>query len=110
MFIASILPDYKNVAAENIIYRVRNLKNPVAEKFYDVPGLYDGAALSDDLKTLYISDWKTYSVTAIDIASKKIQVVYEEKGIGSADIAQSGGRLFIPEIVGSRIIEIKLEK
>lgn len=107
MFIATIPPDYKNVAAENIVYRVRNLENPIAEKFYDVPGLYDGAALSDDLKTLYVSDWKTSAVIAIDILSQKVRVIYAEKGIGPADIAQRGGRIFIPELVGSRIIEIQ---
>ena len=110
MFIASIPSDYKNVTAENVIYRVKNLKNPIAEKFFDVPGLYDGVALSDDLKTLYISDWLTSSVTAINLKSKKSCVIYEEKGIGPADIAQKNGRIFIPELINSRIIEIQVEK
>lgn len=106
MFIASIPPDYKSVTAENVIYRVKNLKNPVAEKFYDVAGLYDGVALSDDLKTLYISDWATAAVTAIDIQSGKTRTIYAEAGIGPADIAQAGGRLFIPDIMNSRVIKI----
>ncbi len=89
---------------------MKNLKNPVAEKFFDVAGLYDGVALSDDLQTLYVSDWLTSSVTAIDIKSKKTRVIYEEKGIGPADIAQNGGKIFIPELVGSRIIEIQVEE
>lgn len=107
MFIATIPPDYKTVTAENVIYRVKNLQNPIAEKFYDVPGLYDGATLSDDLKILYVSDWLTSSVKAIDVESKKIRVIYEEKGIGPADIAFADGRIFIPELVKSRIIEIQ---
>ena len=110
MFIATIPPDYRTVTNDNVIYRVRNLKNPVAEKFYDVAGLYDGVALSDDLKTLYISDWLTGSVTAVDVKTKKLSVIYEEKGVGPADIAQEGGRLFIPELVGSRIISIQVGK
>ena len=110
MFIASIPPDYKNVTNENVIYRVKNLKNPVAEKFYNVAGLYDGVALSDDLKTLYISDWLTGSVTAIDIKTKKLHTIYVEKGVGPADIAQKGGTLFIPELVGSRIISVQVDK
>lgn len=109
IFIVSIPADYKSVTSENVVYRVKNLQNPVAEKFFDVAGLYDGVTISDDLKTLYVSDWLTASVTAIDIKSKKSRVIYEEKGIGPADIAQSGGRLFIPELVGSRIIEIQIE-
>lgn len=110
MFIATIPPDYRTVTNDNVIYLVRNLKNPVAEKFYDVAGLYDGVALSDDLKTLYISDWLTGSVTAVDVKTKKLSVIYEEKGVGPADIAQEGGRLFIPELVGSRIISIQVGK
>lgn len=108
MFIATIPPDFANVTAENVIYRVKDLSNPVPEKFFDVPGLYDGATLSDDGKILYVSDWLTGTVTAIDIATKNFRVIYQEDGIGPADIAQSGGRLFIPELVGSRIIEIKI--
>ena len=110
IFIVSIPADYKTVTAKNVVYRVKNLKNPVAEKFFDVAGLYDGVALSDDLQTLYVSDWLTSSVTAIDIKSKKTRVIYEEKGIGPADIAQNGGKIFIPELVGSRIIEIQVEE
>ena len=110
MFIASIPPDYRTVTDENVIYRVRNLKNPVAEKFYNVAGLYDGVAISDDLKTLYISDWLTGSVTAVDVKTKKIRVIYEEKGIGPADIAQESGTLFIPELVNSRIISIQISE
>lgn len=110
MFIASIPPDYRTVTDENVIYRVGNLKNPVAEKFYNVAGLYDGVAISDDLKTLYISDWLTGSVTAVDVKTKKIRVIYEEKGIGPADIAQEGGTLFIPELVNSRVISIQISE
>lgn len=78
MFIATIPTDYRTVSAENVIYRVRNLQKPVAEKFFDVPGLYDGVTLSDDSKTLYVSDWLTASVTAVDIRTKKSRVIYEE--------------------------------
>lgn len=109
MFIATIPPDYRTVTDGNVVYRVRDLQNPVAEKFFDVPGLYDGVALSDDLKTLYVSDWLTASVTAIDLVSKKTRLIYQEKGIGPADIAFAEGTLFIPELVGSRIISIRLE-
>lgn len=108
MFIATIPPDYRTVTDYNVIYRVRDLQNPVAEKFFGVPGLYDGVALSDDLKTLYVSDWFTASVTAIDLVSKKTRLIYQEKGFGPADIAFADGKLFIPELVGSRIISIRL--
>ncbi len=107
MYIATIPIDYQSVTAENVIYRVKNLKNPVAEKFYDVPGLYDGAALSDDSKILYISDWATASVIAVNVKTGRARIIYKETGIGPADIAQAGGRLFIPELINSRILEVQ---
>ena len=109
MFIATIPVDYQTVAKDNVIYRVRNLKKPVAEKFFDVPGLYDGVALSDDKKILYVSDWLTASVIAVDVVTKKFRVVYEEEGIGPADIAQAEGMLFIPDLVNSRVICIRVD-
>ena len=107
MYIASIPADYSNVTDENVIYRVRDLENPSAEIFYNVPGLYDGVALSDNAKTLYFSDWLTSSVKSIDIKTKKVRVMYRENGIGPADIAQARG---IPDLVTSRIIEINLNR
>ena len=109
MFIATIPVDYRTVSKENVIYVVRNLKKPVAEKFLDVPGLYDGVALSDDNKTLYVSDWLSASVVAVDVKTKKFRVVYEEQGIGPADIAQADGMLFIPDLMNSRIICIHVD-
>ena len=108
MFIATIPPDFHSVSPDNVVYRVQDLKNPRDEKFFDVPGLYDGVTLSDDSKTLFISDWLSASVTAIDLVSKKTRLIYQEKGIGPADIAFADGKLFIPELVGSRIISIRL--
>ena len=110
MYIASIPVDYSSVADENVIYCVRDLENPVAEIFYNVPGLYDGVALSDNSKTLYFSDWLTSSVKSIDVKTKKVRVVYRENGIGPADIAQARGILYIPDLVTSRIIEINLNR
>ncbi len=110
MYIASIPADYSNVTDENVIYRVRDLENPSAEIFYNVPGLYDGVALSDNAKTLYFSDWLTSSVKSIDIKTKKVRVMYRENGIGPADIAQARGILYIPDLVTSRIIEINLNR
>lgn len=110
LYIASIPVDYATVRPENIIYRIRHFReDPVVEKFVNIPGLYDGVALSDDGQTLYISDWRTASVTAVDTHTKKTQVLYQEKGIGPADIAQTGGRLYIPDIVNSRLISLQVK-
>ena len=50
MFVATIPPDYRTVTDDSFVYRVRDLQNHVVDKFFEVPGLYDEVALSDDLK------------------------------------------------------------
>lgn len=109
MYIATIPTDYSTISADDVIYCVRDMKHPKAEKFCGEPGLYDGATLSDDNKTLYLSDWKTGRVTAVDVQTKRMHIIYEEQGIGPADIAQAGGILFIPDLPNSRVIEIDMK-
>lgn len=79
MFIATIPVGYRTVTSDSMIYRVRDLKKSVAEKFFDVPGLYDGVVLSDNGKTLYVSDWLTASVAAVDVQTKKSAVLFWQK-------------------------------
>ncbi len=110
LYIATISTDYSTVQPNNVIYCVRDLNTPTAEKFLDTPGLYDGAALSDDGTTLYLSDWKTASVTAVDVVTKKVRIIYAEEGTGPADIAQADGVLYIPDLPNHRIIEIDVKK
>ncbi|MBQ7477620.1 MAG: hypothetical protein IJT01_01780 [Selenomonadaceae bacterium] len=108
MYVATIPADYRTVRKEHVIYFVRDFADPKATKFAGEPGLYDGAALSDDGRTLFVSDWKTASVTAIDLQSGKTTVVYEEQGTGPADIAEADGILYIPDLPNSRLIEIRV--
>ena len=108
LYVVSSPHDYANPTADNVIYRVLNLKEPRAEKLPGAePGVYDGAALSDDGKTLYVSEWQSASVRAVDIASGATRIIYEEPGIGPADIAQQGGSLHIPDLVGHRVITLR---
>ena len=109
LYIAAISKDFSSVTEDTVIYRIPDLSNPKAEVLLDVPGLYDGVALSDDGKVLYYSDWNTESVGAIDLVSGEVTSVYQEKGIGPADIAQSGGYLYVPGLQGSRILEFAVE-
>ena len=108
LYVATIPADYRTVQAEHVIYFIRDFDHPRATKFAGEPGLYDGAALSDDGRTLFVSDWKNASVTAIDLQSGKTTVIYEEQGTGPADIAQAGGVLYIPDLPNSRLIEIRV--
>ena len=109
LYVVSSPHDYANPTADNVIYRVTDLAAPRAEKLPGgKPGVYDGAALSDDGKTLYVSEWRSASVQAVDIATGKTRIIYEEPGIGPADIAQQGGSLHIPDLVGGRVITLRL--
>lgn len=109
LYIASISKDFTSVTEETVVYRIPALSAPEAEVLVDVPGLYDGVALSDDGKTLYYSDWNTVSVGAIDLGSGETKTLYQEDGIGPADIAQANGILYVPDLPGSRILEITVK-
>lgn len=110
MYIATIPADYATVKPDNLVYRVTDVKRPVLEPFINEPGLYDGVALSPDNKTLYVSDWKTASVIAIDIETRKSRIIYHESGIGPADIAIGNGNLYIPDLLNSRVIVLPLDE
>lgn len=74
------------------------------EKFNSTPGLYDGVAVSDDGKMVYVSDWLTTSVKAIDTATKKEQIVYQAKDLSPADFALDKNKLLIPDMMKHRVI------
>ena len=108
LYVATIPHDYEDFRAEHVIYRVRLGAEPKIEKLLDVPGLYDGAALSDDGRMLYVSDWFTSAVQSIDLQTGERKLIYREQGAGPADIAQAGGVLYIPDLPGSRVLEIQV--
>ena len=108
LYVATIPHDYEDFQADNIIYRVRLGAAPTVEKLINVPGLYDGAAISDDGRMLYISDWFTSSVQSFDLQTGERKLLYHEQGVGPADIAQADGVLYIPDLPGSRVIGIQV--
>lgn len=103
-YIVSIPVDYETMTPNNVIYRVKNINNPTAERFVSVPGLYDGAAISEDGKYLYVTDWKTGTVTRINVSNKKSKIIYREDGIGPASLAVFNDKLYVPDLVNSRIL------
>lgn len=110
MYIASISPDYQSTNPENVIY-VADLESPVPEAVEGVePGRYDGVTLSDDGQLLYFSDWNTASVTAMVLATGEMETVYQEDGIGPADIDEADGILYIPDMNGNRILAVATER
>lgn len=108
LYVATIPHDYEDFQANHVIYRVRLGAAPKVEKVLDVPGLYDGVALSDDGRMLYVSDWFTSAVQSIDLQTGERKLIYREQGVGPADIAQAGGVLYIPDLPGSRVIGIQV--
>ena len=105
-YVVSIPADYSTVTTENIIYKITNLADPIVERFYDVPGLYDGVAFSNSGNHIYVTDWQTASVRAIGTAKKTYKIIYREAGIGPADLAIANGKIYIPDLINSRVIII----
>lgn len=109
MYVASYPADGKTTE-KNIIYKIADLKEPVAEKFFNVPGQYDGIALSADKKTLYISNWTPAGVTAVDMKTKKPTMLQVGEGLtGPADMTLKNGTLYIPDLPNSRILIYKVK-
>ena len=109
LYIASYPAD-GNTTEKNVIYKIANLKRPVVEKFFNVPGQYDGIALSADKKTLYISNWIPASVTAIDMDTKKSTTLPVGEGLtGPADMTLKNGILYIPDLPNSRVLMYKVK-
>ncbi|MBR1396165.1 MAG: hypothetical protein IJ563_01345, partial [Selenomonadaceae bacterium] len=61
-------------------------------------------AISEDGKYLYVTDWKTGTVTRINVSNKKSKIIYREDGIGPASLAVFNDKLYVPDLVNSRIL------
>lgn len=108
LYVVTLPVNHNDKGSEYVVYVMDITDHPKAEVLVNVPGVYDGATFSDDGKTFYFSDWRTASVTALDINTKETRVIYEEEGMGPTDIAQSGGVLYIPDLPNSRIVALLL--
>ncbi len=109
MYVASYPAD-GNTTEKNVIYKIADLSRPMAEKFFNIAGQYDGIALSADKKTLYISNWAPASVTAVDMKTKKTTVLPLDKElVGPADMTLRNGTLYIPDLPNSRVLVYKLK-
>lgn len=108
IYVASIPKDYATPGEENVVYVVPDRKRPEAERFNSTPGLYDGVAVSADGRTVYVSDWATASVKAVDAATKTERTIYHEPGLSPADIALDGDTLLIPDMLHSWVIILSL--
>lgn len=104
IYIASIPADYQNITSKNVVYVIKDKKNPVAQKLNMTPGLYDGVAVSPDGKFVYVSDWHTSSIISIDTETCEEKPVFMQSGMTPADIALNGQKLYIPDMFSHRVI------
>ena len=104
LYIASYPPDGATTEA-NVVYVVDKMNDPKPEKFITTPGQYDGLAISGDGNTLYVTNWDPVAVQAINMATKEITKVELENPIESAaDLSIDGDWMYIPDLVGSKLI------
>ena len=108
-YIVSIPADYATPHPENVVYYIADVEKPFPEPLNTTARLYDGAALSSDGRTLYVSDWISQAVIALDLNTGEEKTVYTRKGLTPADIAVEGDTLWIPDLVHHQVIEFNLK-
>ena len=97
-----------NIKDENVIYVIEDINNPEIKKLNKTPLLYDGIAISKNEETIYVSDWKTSSIIAINKDGAE-KTIYTRKGMTPADIALIDNKLFIPDMQNHNIIVLNLK-
>lgn len=106
MYVATYSPDGE-AKGDNVIYRIGDLSNPVAEPFVNVPGQYDGIAFSTDGKSLYVTNWAPAGVSRIDLQTRTVTPVelpLEQPLVGPADMTVADGVVYIPDLPNSRVV------
>lgn len=109
MYVASYPADGKT-QNKHVVYRIENLDNPKLEKQIDVPGQYDGLALSSDGKALYVTNWtpaQVYRLNLTDGSLSPLKLSLEKDLTGPADISVLDGVLYIPDLPNSRVLMVK---
>lgn len=109
MYVASYAADGLTTD-KNLVYVINDMQKPNAEPLINQPGQYDGLALSSDKKTLYVTNWSPVQLEGIDLETKSISPVPMENDIqGIADITIEGNKIFVPDLVGSKLIIKELD-
>lgn len=109
LYVASYPADGRTTDA-HVVYRIADLKNPVAEKWMEMPGQYDGLAVASDGKALYVTNWTPAQVSRIDLNTRQISPLdlkLPQALVGPADITVTGGYLYIPDLPNSRVVVVK---
>ncbi|WP_302457868.1 hypothetical protein [Mediterranea massiliensis] len=109
LYVASYPADGRSTDA-HVVYRIADLKNPVAERWMEMPGQYDGLAVASDGKALYVTNWTPAQVSRIDLNTRQLSPLdfkLPQALVGPADITVTGGYLYIPDLPNSRVVVVK---
>lgn len=109
LYVASYPADGRTTDA-HVVYRIADLKNPVAERWMEMPGQYDGLAVASDGKALYVTNWTPAQVSRIDLNTRQLSPLdfkLPQALVGPADITVTGGYLYIPDLLNSRVVVVK---
>ena len=109
MYVASYPADGVT-KAENVIYRIDNLSQPVTQKLTEITGQYDGIAFSSDGKSLIVTNWTPAQLSKIDLGNGRVspmEIKLDQPLTGPADITVKDGFIYIPDLPNSRVIITK---
>ena len=109
MYVASYPADGVT-KAENVIYRIDNLSQPVTQKLTEITGQYDGIAFSSDGKSLIVTNWTPVQLSKIDLSNGRVspmEIKLDQPLTGPADITVKDGFIYIPDLPNSRVVITK---
>ena len=109
LYVASYPAD-GNTTDTHVVYRIADMEKPVVRKLIEVPGQYDGLALSADGKALYVTNWTPAQLSRIDLATGTLtpmDIDLEQPLAGPADISVKDGCIYIPDLPNSRVVVVK---
>lgn len=109
MYVASYPADGVT-KAENVIYRIDNLSQPVTQKLTEITGQYDGIAFSSDSKSLIVTNWTPAQLSKIALSNGRVspmEIKLDQPLTGPADITVKDGFIYIPDLPNSRVVITK---
>ena len=114
MYVASYPADGKTTS-DNVIYVISDLNNPNPQKLITRPGQYDGLAFVEaerdkDSDKLYFSNWVNGEIGYVNMRNREVVIldIVNYKFGGPAEMIYDNGKLYISDLVNSKIITIKL--
>lgn len=106
MYVASYPADGKTKAS-NTIYIIENMAKPEPKPLIERPGQYDGLVVDGGI--LFFTNWENSEVGEINLADNEVELLnLTKKPVGPARIVVKNGKIFVPDLPGSQVIEHQL--